>query len=100
MAKVKYSCALRITNTLCTKLIIKNIFYGYSQVTFHTMFLFDIVFELMSFVVVISEQRLDAAITRSSQSVAERRRRGSADDGQPHQMYQQTIHGRSTDVFV
>ncbi|KAG7313570.1 hypothetical protein JYU34_000721 [Plutella xylostella] len=41
------------------------------------------------------EQRLDAAITRSSQSVAERRRRGSADDGQPHQMYQQTIHGTS-----
>ncbi|XP_072931176.1 uncharacterized protein [Epargyreus clarus] len=39
------------------------------------------------------EQRLDAAITRSSQSVGERKRRGSADDGQPHPMYQQTIHG-------
>ncbi|XP_068627428.1 uncharacterized protein [Battus philenor] len=41
------------------------------------------------------EQRLDAAITRSLQSVGERKRRGSADDGQPHQMYQQTIHGTS-----
>ncbi|CAG4962072.1 unnamed protein product [Parnassius apollo] len=41
------------------------------------------------------EQRLDAAITRSSQSVGERKRRGSADDGQPHYMYQQTIHGTS-----
>lgn len=40
-----------------------------------------------------SEQRLDAAITRSTQSVGERKRRGSADDGQPHPMYQQTIHG-------
>ncbi|KAJ2954476.1 hypothetical protein O0L34_g2755 [Tuta absoluta] len=39
------------------------------------------------------EVRLDAAITRSTQSVGERRRRGSADDGQPHPMYQQTIHG-------
>ncbi|KAL4717662.1 hypothetical protein ACJJTC_000811 [Scirpophaga incertulas] len=39
------------------------------------------------------EQRLDAAITRSSQSVGERKRRGSADEGQPHPMYQQTIHG-------
>ncbi|XP_026315275.1 uncharacterized protein LOC113226757 isoform X1 [Hyposmocoma kahamanoa] len=39
------------------------------------------------------EQRLDAAITRSTQSVGERKRRGSADDGQPHPMYQQTIHG-------
>ncbi|KAG6458117.1 uncharacterized protein LOC115448629 [Manduca sexta] len=41
------------------------------------------------------EQRLDAAITRSTQSVGERRRRSSSDDGQPHQMYQQTIHGTS-----
>ncbi|CAH2035478.1 unnamed protein product, partial [Iphiclides podalirius] len=41
------------------------------------------------------EQRLDAAITRSSQSVGERKRRGSADEGQPHYMYQQTIHGTS-----
>ncbi|XP_053623625.1 uncharacterized protein LOC128682795 isoform X1 [Plodia interpunctella] len=41
------------------------------------------------------EQRLDAAITRSTQSVGERKRRGSADDGQPHPMYQQTIHGTS-----
>ncbi|XP_049886324.1 uncharacterized protein LOC126380768 [Pectinophora gossypiella] len=39
------------------------------------------------------ETRLDAAITRSTQSVGERRRRGSADDGQAHPMYQQTIHG-------
>ncbi|XP_063394343.1 uncharacterized protein LOC134679373 [Cydia fagiglandana] len=39
------------------------------------------------------EQRLDAAITRSTQSVGERKRRGSQDDGQPHPMYQQTIHG-------
>ncbi|XP_038216953.1 uncharacterized protein LOC119835912 isoform X1 [Zerene cesonia] len=41
------------------------------------------------------EQRLDAAITRSTQSVGERRRRGSADDGHSHQFYQQTIHGTS-----
>ncbi|XP_045784964.1 general transcriptional corepressor trfA-like [Maniola jurtina] len=41
------------------------------------------------------EQRLDAAITRSWQSVGERKRRGSADDGQGHLMYQQTIHGTS-----
>ncbi|RVE44074.1 hypothetical protein evm_011281 [Chilo suppressalis] len=41
------------------------------------------------------EIRLDAAITRSTQSVGERKRRGSADDGQPHTMYQQTIHGTS-----
>ncbi|CAH2103721.1 unnamed protein product [Euphydryas editha] len=41
------------------------------------------------------DQRLDAAITRSSQSVGERKRRGSADDGQAHPMYQQTIHGTS-----
>ncbi|XP_075991305.1 uncharacterized protein LOC142986641 isoform X1 [Anticarsia gemmatalis] len=41
------------------------------------------------------EQRLDAAITRSTQSVGERKRRGSSDDGQPHPMYQQTIHGTS-----
>ncbi|XP_050360527.1 uncharacterized protein LOC126780259 [Nymphalis io] len=41
------------------------------------------------------DQRLDAAITRSSQSVTERKRRGSADDGQAHPMYQQTIHGTS-----
>ncbi|XP_034839747.1 uncharacterized protein [Maniola hyperantus] len=41
------------------------------------------------------EQRLDAAITRSWQSVGERKRRGSADDGQGHPMYQQTIHGTS-----
>ncbi|CAG4942322.1 unnamed protein product [Colias eurytheme] len=40
------------------------------------------------------EQRLDAAITRSTQSVGERRRR-SADDGHSHQFYQQTIHGTS-----
>ncbi|XP_028178633.1 5'-AMP-activated protein kinase subunit gamma-2-like [Ostrinia furnacalis] len=39
------------------------------------------------------EQRLDAAITRSTQSVGERKRRGSADESQPHLMYQQTIHG-------
>ncbi|XP_060809693.1 uncharacterized protein LOC106130566 isoform X1 [Amyelois transitella] len=39
------------------------------------------------------EQRLDAAITRSTQSVGERKRRGSSDEGQPHPMYQQTIHG-------
>lgn len=41
------------------------------------------------------EQRLDAAITRSTQSVGERKRRGSNDDGQAHPMYQQTIHGTS-----
>ncbi|CAG9558661.1 unnamed protein product [Danaus chrysippus] len=41
------------------------------------------------------EQRLDAAITRSTQSVGERKRRSSADDGQAHPMYQQTIHGTS-----
>ncbi|KPI91844.1 hypothetical protein RR46_08270 [Papilio xuthus] len=41
------------------------------------------------------DQRLDAAITRSSQSVGERKRRGSADDGQADQLYQQTIHGTS-----
>ncbi|CAK1554802.1 unnamed protein product [Leptosia nina] len=41
------------------------------------------------------EQRLDAAITRSTQSVGERRRRASADDGHSHQLYQQTIHGTS-----
>ncbi|XP_052746434.1 uncharacterized protein LOC112048380 isoform X2 [Bicyclus anynana] len=41
------------------------------------------------------EQRLDAAITRSWQSVGERKRRGSADDGLGHPMYQQTIHGTS-----
>ncbi|XP_022123639.2 uncharacterized protein LOC110999056 isoform X1 [Pieris rapae] len=39
------------------------------------------------------DQRLDAAITRSTQSVGERKRRGSADDA--HQLYQQTIHGTS-----
>lgn len=39
------------------------------------------------------DHRLDAAITRSSQSVGERKRRGSADDGQADQLYQQTIHG-------
>lgn len=43
----------------------------------------------------IAEQRLDAAITRSTQSVGERKRRGSADEGQPHPMYQQTIHGNN-----
>ncbi|KAJ8737587.1 hypothetical protein PYW08_000182 [Mythimna loreyi] len=41
------------------------------------------------------EQRLDAAISRSTQSVGERRRRTSNDDGQEHPMYQQTIHGTS-----
>ncbi|PZC80439.1 hypothetical protein B5X24_HaOG214741 [Helicoverpa armigera] len=41
------------------------------------------------------EQRLDAAITRSTQSVGERKRRSSSDDGQAHPMYQQTIHGTS-----
>lgn len=45
-----------------------------------------------------SEQRLDAAITRSTQSVGERKRRGSADEGQPHPMYQQTIHGNNLTV--
>lgn len=41
----------------------------------------------------ISEERLDAAMLRSTQSVGERKRRGSVDEGQPHPMYQQTIHG-------
>ncbi|XP_059059822.1 uncharacterized protein LOC131853046 [Achroia grisella] len=41
------------------------------------------------------EQRLDVAITRSTQSVGERKRRSSADEGQTHPMYQQTIHGTS-----
>ncbi|XP_045458436.1 uncharacterized protein LOC123668788 [Melitaea cinxia] len=44
------------------------------------------------------DQRLDASITRSSQSVGERKRRGSADDGQAHPMYQQTIHGKLDDL--
>ncbi|KAH9630347.1 hypothetical protein HF086_004480 [Spodoptera exigua] len=50
------------------------------------------------------EQRLDAAITRSTQSVGERKRRSSNDDGQAHPMYQQTIHvlamKRNVDVIV
>ncbi|CAH4038704.1 unnamed protein product [Pieris brassicae] len=41
------------------------------------------------------DQRLDAAITRSTQSVGERKRRSSADDAHSHQLYQQTIHGTS-----
>lgn len=44
----------------------------------------------------VSEQRLDAAITRSTQSVGERKRRTSGDDNQAHPMYQQTIHGKGT----
>ncbi|XP_026759790.1 uncharacterized protein LOC113518942 isoform X2 [Galleria mellonella] len=41
------------------------------------------------------DQHLDVAMTRSTQSVGERKRRGSADEGQGHPMYQQTIHGTS-----
>lgn len=44
-------------------------------------------------ILIFPEQRLDAAITRSSQSVGERKRRGSSDEGLAHPMYQQTIHG-------